>query len=107
MGRAWEWALAAVVVAGSIALWLFLRARGKKPEANRAMADVIDAWSAPRIAAKQAEVTKLKKQLGDEHALVDIAQGEVTKERVALAAKYQALELTPEEMEARFKDLRV
>lgn len=107
MARAWKWVVAALVVAGLFGLYLALRARGKKHEAVRTMADVVDAWTEPKIAAKRAELEKLKKQLGEDHEFVAGAQKDVDAAKEELRSKYQALELTPEEMEQRFKGLRV
>lgn len=107
MANAWKWVVGAVVAAGLFVLVCVLRARGKKPEANRAMADVIDAWTEPKLAAQRARVDQLGVQLGQQHAEVKAAAAVVADTRARLEKKYQALELTPEEIAARLKGLRI
>lgn len=71
------------------------------------MADAIDSWHEPKILAARAKADKLAKEFAADSELVKDARAEVAALRTELASKYQKLELTPEEMEARFKDLRV
>lgn len=71
------------------------------------MADVIDAWTEPKLAAQRAEVERLKTKIGKSHVVIDMAQSDVDKTKEELRSKYQALALTPEEIETRFARLRV
>jgi hypothetical protein len=105
--RAWLWVVAGLLVASLLAVWIILRMRGKKSEANRTMADVVDAWSAPRVDAARTKLTQLKGQLGAQEKDVKAAETEVAKLRDELRSKYQVLELSPEEMEQRLSGLRV
>jgi len=71
------------------------------------MADAVDSWHEPKILAAKARADKLAKEFAAGSEVVKEARVEVEALRTELASKYQKLELTPEEMEARFKDLRV
>lgn len=107
MRRAWPWVVAAALVLGLLGLWLFLRLRGKTADANRTMADVVDAWSEPRIDAALRELDDLKKQRDVEQAQIAAAEAEVERVRQELRDKYQALDLSPEEMATRLTALRI
>ena len=107
MRKVGAWILAAVIALGLLALWLWCRSRGDKTSANGVMADTIDAWHTPRIDAARTRAEDLRAQFGGDNAIARDAQKEVNKLKATLAEKYRDLELTPEEMEARFRNLRV
>lgn len=107
MRRAVAWLLAGCLVLGLIALWAFVRARGKKADADRILADVIEAWQRPSLDRARERATDLARQFGHENAVVRDAQKDVDKLKKELEDKYRDLELTPEEIEARFRNLRV
>ena len=71
------------------------------------MADVIDAWTQPRILVAQKKADDATKKFGDQSAEAGRAAASVVALREELKGKYTSLELTPEEIETRFKDLRI
>lgn len=103
----WRWVLAVLLVAGAGAVWLWLRARKDVPGANRAMADIVEAWTEPKIAAKQRELDQLKKDLDANGDQIATVTAEVNTLKSDLQKKYVELDLSPAEMVDRFKNLRV
>lgn len=101
------WVVAGLVAAAGLALVVWLAVRGKKSEANRAMADVIDTWTEPRILIARQKAEALTRQFGEESAQAASAAVAVQAIETELKTKYTELELTPEEMETRLRALRV
>jgi hypothetical protein len=91
----------------ALVVWFCLRTVGNKTEANRAMADAIDAWTRPRIEKKRAKLNKLKDELSANDADIAAAENEVEDIRAGLEAKYTALDLSPEEIAERTEGLRI
>jgi hypothetical protein len=104
---AWKWILGACILAIMVFVYFTLRARGKKGEANEALADGIDAISLPAIERKRARLTKLEAAANRDAAAVAVATAEVEEAKKVLKQRYDALDLTPEQVAERFKNLSV
>ena len=107
MRRIGLWLLAIAAVTGLIVVWFWFRARGDRKSANQTMADIVDTWHTPAIDAARERASDLVLKFGTENAIAKDAQKEVKKLRDSLSEKYLDLDLTPEEIEERFRNLRV
>lgn len=99
--------IAAVSVALLGAAWLIYRMLRQRGAANEIMADMVDAQAAVRIRAQHEHIEQLVHKLGEAHVVVDGARAKLAEERQTLSRRYQALDLSPDEMDRRFSRLRI
>lgn len=103
----WKWLVGVALLALAVVVFLALRARGKKSEANAALADGIDAITKPALARREAELAKLNAAAVKDASAVAAAQLAVEASKQKLTERYKALELTPEQIAERFRNLSV
>ena len=107
MRRAWVWIVAVLVAALAVAAYLAFRARGKKHDANRALADGIEAWTGPRTARQLEQLHALEQAAQRDEKAVAAARVKVDEVRADLESTYSNLDLSPEEIVARTRHLRI
>jgi hypothetical protein len=106
VARAWKWIAAGLVVAALAAFWLFIRLRDKKT-ADATLADIVETWSKPTVDRLRQRVADLDAAKDRDEAAVAAARADVEAKRGELDQKFKDLGLTPEEIEARFRGLRI
>lgn len=103
MQRVGWWLLAALLVVLAVVAWVFVSLKGDKKAATSARADIIDAIQEPKIKVAKQRADALSAQFGAASVQAKAAQMDVDAALKALAAKHEAIGLTPEEVEQRLK----
>jgi uncharacterized protein HemX len=105
--KSWGWILAIILVAIAIAAFLVLISRGKRKEANRALADATDAWFGKAIQNKKEKITKLEQDIEANQPKIEKLTQEIEAGKKELKRKHGNLGLTAQEIAERFANLSI